>query len=149
MNNKLYIEFDKVKDAIKNYKFNKTYDVILCITRGGLVPAGLVSYKLDCKKVINMKVESYDNDKQTLLQIDELDYTNWEILRNAKNILVVDDVYDSGETMTVVKHELKMQGIAEEYVDTFVVISKQDNAVDHQLFDCELGTWVVFPWDFE
>jgi hypoxanthine phosphoribosyltransferase len=149
MNGKLYIDFDEVKESIRNFEFNKTFDVILCITRGGLVPAGLLSYKLDCKKVINMKVESYDDQKQTLLQIDELDETNWNILRDAKNILVVDDVYDSGETITAVKHELKMQGVSEDKVNTFVVISKQDNAVDYQLYDCELGTWVVFPWDFE
>jgi hypoxanthine phosphoribosyltransferase len=141
MNGKLYIDFDEVKESIRNFEFNKTFDVILCITRGGLVPAGLLSYKLDCKKVINMKVESYDDQKQTLLQIDELDETNWNILRDAKNILVVDDVYDSGETIAAVKHELKMQGVSEDKVNTFVVISKQDNAVDYQLYDCKLGRY--------
>ena len=147
---KLYIDFEDVKSGINDFKFNKEFDAILCVTRGGLVPAGLLSYKLEVKDVFNIKVESYTNEnKQGELYVQNMTQRDISNLLLAKNILVVDDVYDSGATMIAVVEELKKYGIEDSQINTFCVITKQEEKVDYSIFECDLETWVVFPWDFE
>lgn len=147
---KLHIKFEDVKAKIDNYEFDKKFDAIVCITRGGLVPAGLLSYKLDCKNVFNIKAESYDDEKRRgEIYVQSMAKEDIEDLLDSKNILIVDDVYDSGCTMKAIIDELLNYKIEEDSLNTFCVITKQEDAVDYSLFECELGTWVVFPWDFE
>ena len=147
---KLYIKFEDVKSGINDFRFTKKFDAILCVTRGGLVPAGLLSYKLDCKNVFNIKAESYDDEKRRgEIYVQSMAKEDIEDLLDSKNILIVDDVYDSGSTMIAVVEELKKYGIEDSQINTFCVITKHEYAVDYSLFECELGTWVVFPWDFE
>lgn len=147
---KLYIDFEDVKSGINDFKFNKEFDAILCVTRGGLVPAGLLSYKLEVKDVFNIKVESYTNENQQgELYVQNMTQRDISNLLLAKNILVVDDVYDSGATMIAVVEELKKYGIEDSQINTFCVITKQEEKVNYSIFECDLKTWVVFPWDFE
>ena len=149
---KLYITFDDIKSELEDYKFADTIDVILCLTRGGLVPSGLISYKIECKDIINLKISSYEKEEQHNINLTPLNDKDLETLINAKHILVVDDIYDSGNTMNAVFSYLgdaldKANSVAK--VSTFCIVTKQKNRVDYSLFDCDLGTWVVFPWDFE
>ena len=147
---KLYIDFEDVKSGINDFRFDKEFDAILCVTRGGLVPAGLLSYKLEVKDVFNIKVESYTNENQQgELYVQNMTQRDISNLLLAKNVLVVDDVYDSGATMIAVVEELKKYGIEESQINTFCVITKQEEKVDYSIFECDLETWVVFPWDFE
>ena len=148
--NKLYIDFEDVKKGIDELKLDYKVDTIICLTRGGLVPAGLLAYKLDCKDIINLKVQSYIDQERHEIDLEPLHYGDIIKIQESKNILIVDDVYDSGETMKAVYSYLG--GIAGEStvnLNSFCVIQKQDNDVlNHVLFEGDLNTWVVFPWDF-
>ena len=148
---KLYIDFEDVKKGIDELKLDYKVDAIVCLTRGGLVPAGLLAYKFDCKDIINLKVQSYVDQERHEIDLEPLSYNDIMKIQECRNILIVDDVYDSGETMKAVYSYLS--GVVNELpviFNSFCVIQKQDNdLLDHVLFEGELDTWVVFPWDFE
>ena len=145
---KKFLEYDDIKEKIERLDI-KDVDVILCITRGGLVPAGLLSYHLHVKKIINIKVESYDDQSQGELIIDKLFIDEIDVLQNANHILIVDDIYDTGATMKAVKKLLTFtHNVKLDSVSTFCVVEKKQQAVDYSLYTIEDDSWIVFPWDF-
>lgn len=121
-------------------------DLILGIGRGGLVPAVFAAYHLNIP-LTNMSIKSYDKHKQTyhaeILQHPVVDHH----IHN--NILVIDDVNDTGFTFEYVKHYLcHMLGMPENNLKFLSVIGKR-----HSMFKSEVceyvdnDKWVVFPWD--
>ncbi|MEJ2057577.1 MAG: xanthine phosphoribosyltransferase [Desulfofustis sp.] len=112
---------------------------IIAITRGGLVPAAVISRELDIRLVETVCVSSYDwQDKQgevEVLKKFEGDGEGW---------LLVDDLVDTGRTARVVKEMAPKAHFATVYakpagrplVDTFITEVSQD-------------TWILFPWDAE
>lgn len=111
---------------------------IVAITRGGLVPAAIVSRELEVRLVDTICVSSYDHQEQgdlTILKTIEGD---------GEDMLIVDDLVDTGKTAKVVRDMLPKAHLATVYakpagrplVDTFVTEVSQD-------------TWIHFPWDLE
>ena len=75
------------------------YDPMLAITRGGLVPAGMLAYRLGIRNILVAAVEFYDDEgrpgpKPTFLQFPA------DPLLRGQRILIVDEVWDSGTTIT-------------------------------------------------
>ena len=111
---------------------------IVAITRGGLVPAAIVSRELEVRLFDTVCVSSYDHQAQgdiTILKRREGD---------GEATLIVDDLVDTGNTAKVVRELLPKAHCATVYaqpagrplVDTFVTEVSQD-------------TWIHFPWDLE
>lgn len=112
---------------------------IVAITRGGLVPAGLVAQALDIRLVETLGVSSYAADRtQSTMALFKLpaacgDGDGW---------LVIDDLADTGATFRAVRAHLPRAHCACIYVkpegagsaDTFLVEVPQD-------------TWIHFPWE--
>ncbi len=118
------------------------FAAIVAITRGGLVPAAIVARELDLRIVETICIASYDSDnRQGKLEI--LKPIAAEIAQDGgANILVVDDLVDTGATAKIVRALLPKAHFAAVYakplgrphVDTFMTEVSQD-------------TWIYFPWD--
>ena len=80
----------KLADQVR--KSNWRPDYIVGLTRGGLVPAVLLSHELEvpCE---TLKVALRDGEEQ------EHNYAMAEDAYNGKKILIVDDINDTGETL--------------------------------------------------
>ena len=111
---------------------------IVAVTRGGLVPAAVVARELEIRLIDTICVSSYDHQSQSDIEIlkgVEGDGSGW---------LIVEDLVDTGQTMTAVRKMLPKAHCAAVYakpagrplVDTFVTEVSQD-------------TWILFPWDME
>src|SRR5579859_7318683 len=84
------------------------FDAILLITRGGIVPGGLISEALDIKVVLTAAVHFPVDIAQTkLLAWPEFLQFPDESLLAGRRILVVDDVWGSGRTITAVKSRIE------------------------------------------
>ena len=118
---------------------------IVCITRGGLVPAAVVSRELEIRLIETICIASYhDYTKQGELEL--LKGIDAAVVRDGgeggRNVLIVDDLVDTGKTAALVRKLLPEAHIATVYakpmgrplVDTFVTEVSQD-------------TWIYFPWD--
>lgn len=79
----------------------RDYDLVLAITRGGLVPAGILAYRLDLREILVAGVEFYTSGGATHDAPIFGHFPDAELLRD-KRILVVDEVWETGETMAAV-----------------------------------------------
>jgi xanthine phosphoribosyltransferase len=119
------------------------FDAIVCITRGGLVPAAIVARELGIRVIETVCVASYDHTRQADLKILK-DVAASVVARGGEGagVLIVDDLVDTGQTAKVVRGILPRAHLATVYakpmgrpmVDTFITEVSQD-------------TWIYFPWD--
>ncbi|HET9175774.1 MAG TPA: xanthine phosphoribosyltransferase [Pseudolabrys sp.] len=120
------------------------FDAIVCITRGGLVPAAIVARELNVRMIETISVLSYrDYDNQGEVSVIKgIAPEVLELQSKGKRVLIVDDLVDTGKTARVVRDLLPTAHFATVYakpmgrplVDTFITEVSQD-------------TWIYFPWD--
>src|SRR5919201_1401420 len=120
------------------------FEAIVCITRGGLVPAAIVARELGIKVIETVCVTSYNHITQGELKVlkDVAESIVGIGGGRGKSVLIVDDLVDTGKTAKVVRDLLPEAHFATVYakpmgrpmVDTFIHEGPQD-------------TWIFFPWD--
>jgi xanthine phosphoribosyltransferase len=121
------------------------FEAIVCVTRGGLVPAAIVARELEIRLIETVCVASYhDYDTQGMLSVLKTVAPSIVALGGGKGkgVLIVDDLVDTGKTAKVVRELLPEAHFATVYakpmgrpmVDTFITEVSQD-------------TWIFFPWD--
>jgi hypoxanthine phosphoribosyltransferase len=118
-------------------------DFVIAIARGGLLPAGALAYALGTKSCGSLNVEFYSDIETTLPEPILLP----PLLDNepliGKNILLVDDVADSGRTLALVVSLLENVGVI---VKTATLYSKPRSVIEPDFFWRKTDRWIVFPW---
>lgn len=126
-------------------------DVIIAISRGGLIPAGALSYALGQKTVGAINVEFYLPD-HTTLESPELLPPSIDLAADlGSRALVVDDVADSGRTLALVKDLLEQghftEGSDVSYeVRTAVIYHKPRSIIVPDYLSKTTTAWIDFPW---
>jgi hypoxanthine phosphoribosyltransferase len=87
----------------------RDHDLVLAITRGGLVPAGMLAYRLDLREILVAGVEYYRADGATHVAPRFSHFPDPELL-HGRRVLVVDEVWESGETMAAVVERVRAAG---------------------------------------
>jgi hypothetical protein len=85
------------------------YDVMLAITRGGLVPAGMLAYRLGIRNILVAAVEYYDDSGHPGPRPTFLQFPADPRLRGLR-VLIVDEVWDSGTTIHAVTERVRRAG---------------------------------------
>src|SRR5258708_39159107 len=98
--NKQHLTWLQIEDlAIRRAdRLPRSYDVMLVITRGGMVPACIVSERLNLRNTLVAAVMFYTAQEHTLDKPIFLQFPADPII-NGKKVLIVDDVWDSGRTI--------------------------------------------------
>ena len=125
----------------------RDYDCILAVTRGGMIPACLISEATDLRDILTAAVMFYTTEGNTLEEPHFLQFPG-DTLLLGKRVLIVDDVWDSGKTAVAVRQRVKLAG------------GKPTLAVLHfkpkmnrfpgdgpDLYAAETDAWIVYPWD--
>lgn len=118
-------------------------DIVVCVARGGLIPAGAIAYALDHKSLLVLNVEFYTGIGTTLLDPRLVDPVPEMRGLQDKRVLIVDDVADSGRTLQFVK------GICAEYTDAIkvaVLYQKPASVIDGDYVWKHTDDWIAFPW---
>jgi xanthine phosphoribosyltransferase len=122
-----------------------TWEAIVCVTRGGMVPAAIIARELGIRLIETVCVASY-HDYRDQGGLEVLKPVGPDIVNLADGkgagVLVIDDLVDTGKTARVVRGLLPNAHFATVYakpmgrpmVDTFITEVSQD-------------TWIYFPWD--
>lgn len=131
-------------------------DYIVGLTRGGLTPANLISQYLQVP-MHTLKVSLRDGtDQESNLWMAEDAYQR-------KNILIVDDINDSGDTLNWIKQDWQNSCLPESerwydiWGDTVRIAVLVDNESSKSrinptyfavgLNKAEEDSWIVFPWE--
>ena len=85
------------------------FDALLVITRGGMVPACLISEKTGMRNILVAAVMFYTGVGETLDRPTFLQFPPDPYLKG-KRVLVVHDVWDSGRTVMAVKRRVEDAG---------------------------------------
>ncbi len=118
------------------------FDALVCVTRGGLVPAAIIARELEIRLIESVCIASYhDYANQGELKLIK-DIAPELRANGGKGVLVVDDLVDTGKTLALVHTLLPEAHFAAIYakpqgrplVNTFITEVSQD-------------TWIYFPWD--
>ena len=109
---------------------------IVGITRGGLIPAVMLSHRLDLPmEVLGV---SFRDNKAT-------HHTKFKPIPDAK-YLVVDDINDSGMTFSVVSQVFKNRHL---HFITAALINKEKSGFDVDFYGEMFydDNWINFPWE--
>lgn len=147
--NKQHLTWNQIEDlAIRLAdRLPSGYDVMLVITRGGMVPACIVSERLNLRNILVAAVLFYTEQERTLDKPIFLQFPSDPLL-NGKRVLIVDDVWDSGRTIMAVRERVSQAGGLPETAvlhykprHTAFGDARPDFYVD------ETDAWIVYPWD--
>ena len=121
------------------------FEAVVCITRGGLVPAAIVARELNLRIIETVCVTSY-GAPGTQGKLEVLKPPAERLVAmgggEGRGVVIVDDLVDTGNTARIVRGLLPKAHFAAVYakplgrplVDTFITEVSQD-------------TWIYFPWD--
>lgn len=143
------VDWPKLEELVGQLaeKVRGEYDVMLAITRGGLVPAGMLAYLLGIRDILVAAVAFYDDtgepgDQPAFLQFPA------DPLLHGKRVLIVDEVWDTGTTIEAVVERVRLGGgIPTTAVLHFKPVrSKVASVPDH--FVVSTDAWVVYPFKY-
>ena len=138
-------ELDRLVGRLAERLADHRFDVLLAITRGGLVPAGMLAYRLGLRDILVAAVEYYDDrgrpgPRPTFFQFPA------DALLRGKRVLVVDEVWDSGTTIHAVTERVWQAG---GLPTTAVLHYKPERSVvpgRPDVHAVETDRWVVYPF---
>jgi hypoxanthine phosphoribosyltransferase len=121
-------------------------DIVLGISRGGLLVAGALSYALGVKNTFTMNVEFYTGIDERLDMPMLLPPVPDLVDFHEQRVLIADDVADTGATLALVKDFCEGK-VAE--VRCAVLYEKSRSTVRCEYVWSRTDLWIDFPWSAE
>ncbi len=90
-------------------RVGRDHDLVLAITRGGLVPAGMLAYRLDLREILVAGAIFYLPEGGTH-PAPVIGHFPDASLLDGQRVLIVDEVWETGETMTEVMARVRAAG---------------------------------------
>lgn len=127
-------------------------DLIVAIARGGMLPAGAISYALGVKANGAINVEFYTGVGKTMLEPEILEpYIDISSLEG-KRVLIVDDVADSGKTLKLIMDLIAKEGLsmgsdtAKVDARSATIYLKPTSIIKPDYVFKQTDKWINFPW---
>ena len=112
---------------------------IVGISRGGLVPAVVISNLLGIRKVHSLGLKTYKDqqkDGAEIYQIPDLACSN--------KVLLIDDISDTGESFVIVKNLYSHK----ELITVSIYMKEKTRFIPDVVGEnVDNDVWVVFPWE--
>lgn len=145
---KLYISYQQMEEDCKNLaervsKLEPKITKIVAITRGGMYPALMLAQYLNIKNIDTICLKSYtdDNKRGQIEVISDTFNEKW----NDPSVLFIDDLFDSGNTISYIGKKFKKALKATIYYKNK---SNRRNLSWLSFFQVIVpDTWLVFPFE--
>ena len=143
MTEKLHISWEEfhrdTRELCAKIKKSGNYDKIVAVSRGGLLPAGILAYELNIRNTAIVNMSTYDGEVRR--EAEGFQLAAAEVGKVDEHTLIVDDLSDTGNTCNLLRPLFPQAHFVTVYVKP-----NGRNAVDvygREMPDC----WLVFPWD--
>jgi hypoxanthine phosphoribosyltransferase len=135
-------------------QFELTFDSMIMISRGGIVPGGLLAEAMDIQELLIASVffpsELEDMERPRLLAWPSFLMFPEDHLLNGKRILIVDDVWGSGRTITAVKNRVSAaDGYPYTCVLHFNPYRNLFGANRPDYFAAITDAFIIYPWEVD
>lgn len=145
-------DIDKLIDHLIP-QFETEFDAMLIITRGGIVPGGLLAEALNISIILTASVDfptEMEGDKEhTRLRVwpKFLQFPDENLLRG-RRVLLVDDVWGSGRTITAVKNRTAgAAGVPYTCVLHFNPYRNLFGSIRPDYYAASTDAFIVYPWE--
>ena len=141
--NEIYMMLLSQADKIRRSSFKP--DIILGVSRGGLIPARLHSDLLENPCLTTVRTECYygpGKSRETPVITQTV-----SMGMKGKRVLVVDDIADTGRSLKLVTEHVMEKEAHEVMVAT--LYRKPWSMVTPDYCEKQTELWVVFPWDLK
>ncbi len=118
-------------------------DFIVGVSRGGWAPGRILSDLLENTHTLNIKIDFYLGIGKTARKPIVTQPLSVDV--NKKNILVVDDVADTGESLKVAMEHMVENGAA--IAKTATIYYKPHSIFKPDFFSESTSAWIIFPWE--
>jgi hypoxanthine phosphoribosyltransferase len=145
-------EVDSLIDRLVD-QFEHEFEAMVIITRGGIVPGGLLAEALNITHVLTAAVDfpaQMESGSEKLLVWPQFIQFPEEDLLIGRRALVVDDVWGSGRTITAVKNRVSAAGgLPYTCVLHFNPNRSLFGTVRPDYYAAQTDAYIVYPWEID
>jgi len=147
-----WADVDKLIDHVIP-QFEVEFHAMVIITRGGIVPGGMMAEALKLDRILTASVDfpaemESEKKKSRLLVWPQFIQFPEDALLRGKKVLVVDDVWGSGRTITAVKNRISSAaGVPYTCVLHFNPYRSLFGTVRPDFFAAITDAHIVYPWE--
>ncbi|MFQ5611609.1 MAG: phosphoribosyltransferase [Anaerolineae bacterium] len=139
-------DIDKLIDHLMP-QFQSDFDALLMITRGGMIPGGILCEAMDIKNVLTAAVHFDEAVDQRIAWPTFMQFPA-DTFVTGKRILVVDNIWGSGRTPVLVRGRLSAAGAQPEIA---VLHFRPGSNIFHDAAPDYYGAittrFIVYPWE--
>jgi uncharacterized protein len=151
--NKVYLSWANVDTMISSNLAPRLqgqhFDIILAITRGGIVPGGMIAELLNIQQILVASVDFYKDTAHNLDWPIFMQFPSDSLLRG-QEVLIVDDVWYRGREIISVTERVEM---ANGYPTSAVLHYKpkfsQFKDRTPNFYAATTDDWVIYPWEVD
>jgi xanthine phosphoribosyltransferase len=138
-----YIYEEFTKDVELLYQKAKSYepDIILAVARGGVTLGHFLAERFNLRDLYTINSIHYDDKKK----LNSVKIFNIPDILPHKKVLVVDEIIDSGESMTEILKTLKEKFPTVTF-KTAVIFYKKEGKITPDFRCNETNEWIEFFW---
>lgn len=145
-------EVDRLIDHLVP-QFRREFTAMVIVTRGGIIPGGLLAQALDITHVLTAAVdfpaEQSSEKSQVMAWPEFIQFPADDKLRG-RPTLIVDDVWGSGRTITAVKTRVSTAGgFPETCVLHFNPYRSLFGTVRPDYYAATTDAFIIYPWEID
>ena len=134
-------------------QFRREYTAMVIVTRGGIVPGGLLADAMDITHILTAAVDfpaqSLQEKESLLVWPEFIQFPSDDKLRG-RPALIVDDVWGSGRTITAVKNRVSAAGgFPETCVLHFNPYRSLFGSARPDYYAAVTDAHIVYPWELD
>lgn len=145
-------EVDRLIDQLLP-QFRREFTAMVMITRGGIIPGGLLAEAMDITHVltaaVNFPAQLASDEAKLMAWPDFLQFPADDLLRG-RPTLIVDDVWGSGRTITAVKNRVSSAGgFPETCVLHFNPYRSLFGSAHPDYYAAVTDAFTIYPWEVD
>ena len=124
------------------------YDAMLMITRGGLVPGGLIAQALEMNYVLTAAVQFPEAGQARMAWPHFLQFPEEKLLHD-RRVLIIDDIWANGRTITTVKGRIVAAGGRPEAAVLHYKPGSSLFRSGPDYYAAVTDRFIVYPWEIQ